>query len=270
MTITYRNNGPWGSGKGSRLTSLEVDNSFYDLATRVGAIEALPIGVFIEDVSFTGGSITFILSDDSELGPFPLPVAMLNPVGPWQNDTHYNYLDLVTVRSLGLYLVLIEHDTPATGDFDPDAVDDESDQNPLYRIFVPLDDFRYDVAISLSGSTLNDPGALLAKIVIPRSIIMDAGLAGAYGHLGTAVDSETATAATSLSVGIYKGASLIGSITFEDGENLDGNGGQFGDITFSEVVEFDAGDLLVVRAIVADDESASDLSITIPATRTDV
>lgn len=269
MTITYRNDGAWGSGKGSRLTSTEVDNNFYDLASRLDVLEDLPVGVFIEDVTFTGGSITFHLSDDTTRGPFPLPVALFNPVGPWLNDTLYNYLDLITVPQQGLFVVLVPHTTPAVGDFDPDATEDGTDgDEPLYRIVVPLDDFTYDVATSLTGTLLSDPGTLLCKVVIPRPIIMDAGLTGGYAHLGVAVDGGSA--GTSLSIGIYKNATLIGSIAFDEGDNPDGFGGQFGDFTFTAAVEFDAGDRLIFRSLVADDADAADLSLTIPATRTDV
>lgn len=271
MTITYRNDGPWGSGKGSRLTSTEADNNFYDLASRVGVIEDLPVGVFIEDITFTGATITFHLSDDTTRGPFPLPVALFNPVGAWANDTPYNYLDLVTVPTLGLYVVMVAHTTPsAPAEFDPNEVSD-SDGDLLYRIVVPLNDLNYDIGLSVTGTMLRDPGTLICKIVLPRAVRLSAGLVGAYAHLGTESNGgESGTAATSLSLGIYQNATQIGTITFEAGENPDGFGGQFAAIVFVDDVEFEAGDRLRIVTIVADDDGAADLSISIPSTRLDI
>lgn len=133
MTITYRNDGAWGSGKGSRLTSTEVDNNFYDLASRVLDLEDLPVGVFIEDVTFTGGSITFHLSDTTTRGPFPLPVALLSPKGEWLPNTSYFYLDLVTVSDTGVFLVLRDHTSES--EFDPDAGDTDGD---FYSLWFPF------------------------------------------------------------------------------------------------------------------------------------
>lgn len=269
MTITYRNDGAWGSGKGSRLTSVEVDNNFYDLALRVGAVEDLPVGVFIEDVTFTGNSITFHLSDDTTRGPFPLPVAIFNPVGAWANSTNYDYLDLVTVPTLGLYVVMVPHETPSSGDFDPNADDGTTEANLLYRIVVPLNDLNYDIGMSIVGSMIRSPGTVMCKIVVPRSIRMSAGLVGAFAHLGTAVDGG-GTDMTTLSLNIYRNLDLLGGIMFDAGVDLDGDGGQFGVITFTADADFDAGDRLRIVSVVADDEAAADLSISIPSTRLDI
>lgn len=118
MTLVFRNDiGPY-TGKGSPLTSLEVDGNFYDLDTRVIALEDNPFG--LASISFTGGSITFNWSDSTSSGPFALPIAMPEAKGEWQNDTTYNRLDIVSVDGVGYFLVLQDHHTavaPAT--FDP-------------------------------------------------------------------------------------------------------------------------------------------------------
>ena len=42
MPLIYRNAGPWGPGKGARLTSLEADGNVYDLDSRLRNVELNP------------------------------------------------------------------------------------------------------------------------------------------------------------------------------------------------------------------------------------
>lgn len=139
MTITFVGNGPWGSGVGRPLTVPEHDGNIHDLDSRVADLEGTGADAITIAAEYTGGSITFLVNGGEEdggynLGPFALPVATINPVGPWLNNAEYSYLDLVDVPVLGQYLVLIPHTTPASPEeFDPDAVDE--DDNPLYKLF---------------------------------------------------------------------------------------------------------------------------------------
>lgn len=130
----YRNDGPWGSGKGSRLTSLEVDQTIFSLKQAIDdAVASIPGNTGIENITYDAASITFELTNDTEF-VVPLPVATFNPVGAWANDAHYFPLDLV-LTDIGLVLVLIEHETPSAPEtFDPAA---EVTEGLLYTVIVP-------------------------------------------------------------------------------------------------------------------------------------
>lgn len=67
MTLTYRNAGAWGAGKGARLTSAEIDDNFYTL---VQMIDALTGGGFVTgadnpvvDVTVSGATLTIYFAD---------------------------------------------------------------------------------------------------------------------------------------------------------------------------------------------------------------
>lgn len=80
MTLTYRGDGAWGSGKGSNLTAPELDGNFYhlvqEIAAAVGMIEE-PVG--ISNIVQTGSTFIVVLDDSTELGPFTLPIATPRP-----------------------------------------------------------------------------------------------------------------------------------------------------------------------------------------------
>lgn len=267
MTIVFRNDDTrWGvgtgAGVGGRVTSLQVDENFYEIDTRLDSVEADLAGLDME-VVYSGSTITFNFSNGTTSGPFPLPVAMINPTGEWQPNTHYNYLDLFNVRAQGVFLVLLEHTSDAT--FDPDATDGSTDNLPLYQLWAPLRDINYDVAFSVTGSI---EGAteriILSQIVLPRSITMASGLSGGYAFLGTATDTET------LDLTIEQNGEEIGTITFEPGVGTDTDGGQFGTISFPNDIEFVASDRIAIRGPTSTDNAAANLSVTLPATRADI
>jgi len=121
MTIVYR------ADKGSPLTSNEVDGNFHDLDDRVGAVEG--DGAFgLDSITYTGATITFNWSDGTSDGPYALPLAMPSPAGEWMPATSYHALDLVSVATLGLFMVLQDHVSAAT--FDPAAADTSG---PIYQ-----------------------------------------------------------------------------------------------------------------------------------------
>lgn len=125
MAIIFRNDGPWGTGQGSRLTSLQVDGNFYDHEQRIGTLENPDSDDFIgiADITIEGNSFIITLTDGSERGPFQIPTPGLrfrNDVnsGEWAPLTLYSVNDLFTETGV-LYLVLYEHTSAAT--FDPGA-----------------------------------------------------------------------------------------------------------------------------------------------------
>lgn len=130
MTVTFRDDiGPY-TGKGSKLTVAELDGNFYDLLTRTITLETG--GAFgLDSIDFAGGGITFNWSDDTSSGPYPLPTATFAAKGVWINNQTLFRNDVVSVPGQGTFLVLIDHTTPSTGDFDPLA-DNGTDGDPLY------------------------------------------------------------------------------------------------------------------------------------------
>jgi hypothetical protein len=145
-TIIFRDDIGIYTGKGSKLSSGEIDTNFYELLVSVLALQ--DGGAFAcESIDFTGNSITFNWSDDTSSGPFALPVATFQAKGVWQNDQSLLRLDVVTVPGVGTYLVQIDHTTPpAPAEFDPAADDGATDPELLY---LPISD-----AVDLTGYML--------------------------------------------------------------------------------------------------------------------
>lgn len=80
MTLTYRGNGAWGTGKGSALTAAERDQNDYEFDTRITALETSPpTANGIANVVVNGATFTVVLDDATELGPFDIPVATPRP-----------------------------------------------------------------------------------------------------------------------------------------------------------------------------------------------
>lgn len=80
MTLTYRNAGAWGAGKGGALTVAEADTNIYTLKQAIDAIAAdVPDANNIIGFSQNGALLTLTLSNGDELGPITLPVAPYAP-----------------------------------------------------------------------------------------------------------------------------------------------------------------------------------------------
>lgn len=135
--VIFKNNIGAYTGKGSRLTSLEVDANFYNLL--VAIIELLNGGAFGVSVSFNGSSLTFNWSDGTQSGPYRLPTAVFNPVGEWTNGATYHVNDVVSVNGVGYFLVLEDHTTASEGDFDANLTEGTGD-DPVYAQISELPD----------------------------------------------------------------------------------------------------------------------------------
>lgn len=82
MTLTYRNAGAWGAGKGGPLTVSEADSNIWTLKQAIDAIAAdVPDANNIIGFSQNGALLTLTLSNGDELGPITLPVAPYAPAG---------------------------------------------------------------------------------------------------------------------------------------------------------------------------------------------
>lgn len=110
VSITYRTNGAWGSGKGAPLTASEVDTNFYNLAVKVLALEDIVPEAPITDIETDGGTMTITVAGGAEF-VVPLPVSVFHPAGTWTHPHHYNFMDVVNVAGGGTYWVLQNHDT---------------------------------------------------------------------------------------------------------------------------------------------------------------
>src|SRR6185436_8122616 len=131
MTIVYVTTGAWGAGTGTPNSAAQVDGNFHDVDQRIVTLNAdLAEGKRIDTVTYTTNSMTFHFTDGTSQ-VIPLPVASLQLVGVWTNNTTYTRGNMVSVHALGIFQVLVDHTTPAPpATFDPNATDGSS--NPLY------------------------------------------------------------------------------------------------------------------------------------------
>lgn len=110
MAINYRTSGAWGAGIGQDLTASQVDNNFYDLATRLNGLETNPPEpVSIEEITATATTLTIQLSDGTTQGPFKMPVATFNYRGLWTPATAYAINDVVSDLTGAAYVVKVAH-----------------------------------------------------------------------------------------------------------------------------------------------------------------
>ncbi len=237
------------SVKGSPLTSAEVDANFLELRMGLDALlagEVEPVG--IADISVVAGSLTVTLTDTTELGPFPIPVSAFNWRGEWANGTSYSINDFFTVAGLGVFLTLQPHFAPASGPFDPLAVDGSFE--PLYRqVFGTTTPQAYHLALNFTGLIPGDQSVVYAHI--PAQ-----GLSLAEDLPGSVFQLLTATTAA-ISFALKKNGVAFGSIDFEAA-------GTVGAVV-STIETLVSGDLLTITAPAVADTTAANLVGTIIA-----
>jgi hypothetical protein len=125
----------WGAGLGRNLTPTEADMNWWDAIQRIVALEALPDAPpAITQFSVDGASFYVHFDNAVVMGPYALPVALFNVIeSGWEPTTAYEYLDVFTENGV-LYVVMIDHVSPAS--FDPDA-NNGSGQNYYYPLLEP-------------------------------------------------------------------------------------------------------------------------------------
>lgn len=118
MGYTFRTPGPWGPGISEDLTPAQVDANFWQA---IQDIQAKAVqGVGITNVVVDGNQFTFVLSDHTLLGPYPLPMMTIQFRGEWMPGTSYSAGDVITANG-SAYMVTANHVSAQT--FDPYAND---------------------------------------------------------------------------------------------------------------------------------------------------
>jgi hypothetical protein len=226
---------------------------------------ALAEGKRIDSVTYTANSMTFHFTDGTSQ-VIPLPVAVITYVGQWTNSTPYTVGQMVSVRGLGMYQVLISHTTPPLpAAFDPNATDGSG--NPLYSFWMPLYDVNYDAAIFVPGTIQRTVGEVLFQAVASRTMQLVSGSGHAYAYLDVGNDG---TGATDIILSIQQNRIEIGTITFAAAGDIDTGGGQRGAFNIPATVDFAEGDIYAIRVIQSDNAEPSGLSVTLPFLRTDI
>lgn len=252
MAVIFVTTGPWGTGKGSPLLAVEVDTNFYDLLQRIIAMETNPAQpVSIREITADPGStsITIILTNDVEQGPFALPVVRFEWRGEWLNSMPYDANDIITREGLGVYYVLKSHTSPAApAPFDPAAQEGGED---LYQQFFGVPDvLHYDIAINFLGA-LPGSSAKLGQFVCARPLRIIEDAPEAQSFLTDAPLAE-------LIITVKKGTVTIGTITHNAGS-------QTGTFSFPADTDFVAGEVLSFYGPATADANAADWSLTIVA-----
>jgi hypothetical protein len=267
MTIVYVTTGPWGTGTGAPNSAAQVDGNFYDLDQRVvDLVGDLAEGKRIDTVTYTNDSMTFHYTDGTSQ-VIPLPVATLEYKGDWTNSTPYLRGSMFSALN-GFYQVLETHTTPPPpAQFDPNATDGSTADNPLYQLWMPMRDVNYDAAIFVPGSIQREADELLFMGIANRTMNLAAGNAHAYAYLDVGNDS---TGATDIILSIEKNRTEIGTITFVAGGALDTDGGQVGEFNILAATDFAEGDTYALRVTQSNNAEPSGLSVTLPFVRTDI
>lgn len=253
--IMFRTSDPdrWGTGKGSSLTALEIDENNWNFLQRVQALEnGVPPAIQIIGFNIIGSQMQVAMSDGTFFGPYTLPVAQISSRGEWQPNTDYGPLTLVNVPQQGLFFITIPHTSAAT--FDPTATDPDTG-GLLYDLVFGEETYLYDFGFSYPGK----PGQgiavneAIAEHMFIRPVYLKAGLPGSRAKLRTAP-------AMDLSLPLRKGNTLIGSIDFDAGFAN-------GTFTFAADQQFNDGDVFDLVRPTDIDASARGLVVTFNAAR---
>lgn len=267
--VNFRTTDPdrWGSGNGlgtgGNLTPLQFDENMWELLTRIQALENdPPTAVSILSITVVGTQMQINLTDGSHQGPFDLPIATFNMTGDWVNNMTYARLDMVSVPGRGLYMVLIGHTTdPSPAVFDPTATDEDTGSptfgEPLYQLVFGEDTYIYDLgfmAPGRPGAGISSGGAVFGH-EITRAVLLPQNLPGSVASL--AVDP-----AADLSFLIKVDGVQKGTLDFGAGETE-------GTFTWAADVNLAVRDRVTIHLDGSVDSDATELMVTIRATRTD-
>lgn len=97
------------------LTVEELDANFTYLDDRItGIADDIPNPPYPSNITQSGFTLSFYLSDASLLGTATIPVAGVSYRDEWQPTTNYFVNDLVKVRGVGFFLVTANHTSAAS------------------------------------------------------------------------------------------------------------------------------------------------------------
>lgn len=265
MTIVYVTTGAWGTGTGTPNSASQVDGNFYDVDQRIAVLNAdLAEGKRIDHVTYDDTSMTFHFTDGTSQ-VIPLPIAVVTYVGQWTNSTPYTRGQMISVRGLGMFQVLVNHTTPPLpAPFDPNATDGSTDNNPLYSFWMPLYDVNFDAVIFAPGSIQRSAGELIFQGIATRTMQLVSGNAHCYAHLDVGIASGT-----NIILSIERNGGQIGTITFTAGATAT-DGSQDGAFNIPATVDLAEGDRWALRVTQSNNAAPSDLSVTLPFLRTDI
>jgi hypothetical protein len=252
-----------GAGPGGRLTSLQVDDNFWEVLTRVENMENNPPqAVSITNITVQGSQAILNMSDGSHIGPFDLPLATFRMLGQWVNDFPYLRLDIFTVDGLGLYMVLIPHTSPASpAAFDPEAIDEDSGSptfgQPLYQLLFGTEDSIYDAGFFFPGAPGRgvDSDDWMFAHTFTREVSLAIGAPDSKVELRVAPTSD-------MTLTLKKNGTTIGTATIESGTLT-------GTFTVASGVDFAVGDTFAVPPP-AGDATAKSLTLTMRFIRQDI
>lgn len=256
MAISYRTNGAWGSGIGTNLTAVQVDENFYTLHLRVLDIEENPPeAVGIDHFVIEGALLTIVMTDASEHGPFVLPMGQWRWTGEWAPSTTYFLGDLLT-ESGNLYFVRQQHISDLT--FDPDLF---TVDGAVYVLVLPRAIFLLELSF-YEKDVIGEGEGIIWQFVASRDFTIPALFAAAQAYL------RVATLENSITLPIFLNASVIGQISFLLGITTDVQGGQYGTYssTSDDAIEVVAGDIIAIGQPYDADIAAAGLTVNIPAT----
>lgn len=252
LTLVYRtlDMSRWGAGKGSRMSSTEVDENFWSIQQAVNQLTsnpAEPVNIAGITTDTTNNTFTIHMSDASTFGPFALPVATLTYTGNWQATHAYKSGNLFNEDD-GLYFVNRAYTSGTT--FDPNAGDTNG---PFAVLLVPFPT-RVRVAWfwpTQPGAGLGSSATMFAYLT-GTDIYLDPDLPDAIAKLEVAPTGA-------ISFPISKNATPIGSLDFAAG-NVNGT------FTFADRIDFASGDVLRMSCLAGSpDATAAGLMVNISA-----
>jgi hypothetical protein len=246
VALKYRttDNAQWGAGLARDLEPQEIDQNFYDLETRLDAVEQNPaLPNEIESFRVEGNKLYVTMADHTEFGPYTLPQAAFSFTGAFQPNHDYQLYDFLTANN-GLYMVLHPFTSGDAFVFGSDA------EGPFYQYVMPYPTF-YEIGFFFPGQPgygiLSSEAMFTLRTSARTPYYLPAVLAGSSAGLLVAPNND-------LSFPIFRDAVQIGSIDFAHGETQ-------ATFAFPAAVQFtDPSALRVLRPDALDD-AAYDLSV---------
>jgi hypothetical protein len=210
VAITYRTDGPWGTGKGSNLTPAEIDTNFHNLNEKVEEEGPPPVGIATIEVQ--GQTFVVILTDATELGPFPLPVAAFRWVGSYNDNAGFDPGDVFTVEEtpgiLDVYLTTASFEKATAFD----ATETDTEGAPVMQRMFSIPDGRkivvearidsFTLAPSMAGKYQRTFGPAAIEVLIPTDEVATDGEAFEDGMIFTIRHGGSGTCELSPATGV--------------------------------------------------------------------